>query len=153
MEVVEEIINAKKLYYTSIFNVYRSNMKKIWKTINETLSKNKQILEIPSSFFHNGKELTNPFEIASASNKHYANIGKTLASEIVSNTTNNSDYTQYLNTPNLKTCTFKCVMQEDIVRAIDNMENKNSSGHDGVSNKVYTHSQPNADNRYFSEFV
>ena len=37
-----------------------------WKTINETLSKNKQILELPSSFFfHNGKELTNPSEIAS----------------------------------------------------------------------------------------
>ena len=59
-----------------------------------------------------------------------------LASEIASNTTNNSDYTQYLKTPSLKTCTFKCVTQEDIVKAIDNLENKNSSGHDGISNKV-----------------
>ena len=59
-----------------------------------------------------------------------------LASEIVSNTTNNSHYPQYLNTPSLKTCTFKCVTQEDIVRAIDNLENKNSSGHDGNSNMV-----------------
>ena len=58
-EVVKDIINAKRLYYTRIFNVYRSDMKKTWKTINETLSKNKQILELPSSFFHNGKELTN----------------------------------------------------------------------------------------------
>ena len=31
---------------------------------------------------------------------------------------------------------FKCVTQEDIVKAIDNLENKNSSGHDGISNKV-----------------
>ena len=69
-------------------------------------------------------------------NKHFANIGKTLASEIASNTTNNSDYTQYLKTPSLKICTFKCVTQEDIVKAIDNLENKNSSGHDGISNKV-----------------
>ena len=135
-EVVKDIINAKRLYYTRIFNVYRSDMKKTWKTINETLSKNKQILELPSSFFHNGKELTNPSEIASEFNKHFANIGKTVASEIASNTTNNSDYTQYLKTPSLKTCTFKCVTQEDIVKAIDNLENKNSSGHDGISNKV-----------------
>ena len=135
-EVVKDIINAKRLYYTRIFNVYRSDMKKTWKTINETLSKNKEILELPSSFFHNGKELTNPSEIASEFNKHFANIGKTLASEIASNTTNNSDYTQYLKTPSLKTCTFKCVTQEDIVKAIDNLENKNSSGHDGISNKV-----------------
>ena len=62
-EVVKDIINAKRLYYTRIFNVYRSDMKKTWKTINETLSKNKQILELPSSFFHNGKELTNPSEL------------------------------------------------------------------------------------------
>ena len=135
-EVVKDIINAKRLYYTRIFNVYRSDMKKTWKTINETLSKNKQILELPSSFFHNGKELTKPSEIASEFNKHFANIGKTVASEIASNTTNNSDYTQYLKTPSLKTCTFKCVTQEDIVKAIDNLENKNSSGHDGISNKV-----------------
>ena len=74
--------------------------------MNETLSKNKQILELPSSFFHNGKELTNPSEIASEFNKHFANIGKTLTSEIASNTTNNSDYTQYLKTPSLKTCTL-----------------------------------------------
>ena len=50
--------------------------------------------------------ITNPSEIASAFNKHFANIEKTLASEIVSNTTNNSDYTQHLNTPSLKTCPF-----------------------------------------------
>ena len=39
-EVVKDIINAKKLYYSRIFNVYRSDMKKTWKTINDTLSKN-----------------------------------------------------------------------------------------------------------------
>ena len=50
-EVVKDIINAKKLYYTHIFNVYRSDMKKTNKTINEPLSKHKQILELPSSFF------------------------------------------------------------------------------------------------------
>ena len=38
-EVVKDILNAKRLYYTCIFNVYRSDMKKTWKTINETLSK------------------------------------------------------------------------------------------------------------------
>ena len=49
-EVVKDIINAKKLYYTRIFNVYRSDTKKNWKTINETISKNKQILELPFFF-------------------------------------------------------------------------------------------------------
>ena len=82
-----------------------------------------------STFFHNGKELTNPTEIANASNTHFVNIGKILAPEIVSNMPGNTDYTQHLNTPSLETCKFKCVTQEDIMRAIDNQENKNSSGH------------------------
>ena len=67
---------------------------------------------------------------------HFVNIGKTLASEIVNNIPDNTDYTQYLNTPRLETCKFKCVTQEDIMRAIDNLENKNSSGHDGISNRI-----------------
>ena len=91
---------------------------------------------MPSTFFHNDKELTNPTEIANVFNTHFVNIGKTLASEIVNNIPDNADYTQYLNTPSVKTCKFKCVTQEDIMRAIDNLENKNSSGYDGISNKI-----------------
>ena len=134
--VAKDIINAKKLYYHRIFNTYRGDMKKSLRIINATLSKNKISSEMPSTFFHNGKELTNLTGIANAFNTHFVNIGKTLASEIVNNIPDNADYTQYLNTPSVETCKFKCVTQEDIMRAIDNLENKNSSGHDGISNRI-----------------
>ena len=111
-------------------------MKNSWRIINDTLSKNKRSSEMPSTFSHNGKKLTDPTEIANAFNTHFVNIGKTLASEIVNNIPDNADYTQYLNTPSVETCKFECVAQEDIMRAIDNLENKNSSGHDGISNKI-----------------
>ena len=111
-------------------------MKNSWRIINDTLSKNKRSSEMPSTFSHNGKELTDPTEIANAFNTHFVNIGKTLASEIVNNIPDNADYTQYLNTPSVETCKFECVAREDIMRAIDNLENKNSSGHDGISNKI-----------------
>ena len=99
-------------------------MKNSWRIINDTLSKNKRSSEMPSTFSHNGKKLTDPTEIANAFNTHFVNIGKTLASEIVNNIPDNADYTQYLNTPRLETCQFECVAQEDIMRAIDNLENK-----------------------------
>ena len=31
---------------------------------------------------------------------------------------------------------FKCINEEYTIKAIDNLENKNSSGHDGISNKL-----------------
>ena len=111
-------------------------MKKTWKTINETLSRNKFISELPSTFLHDDLELTDPIEIANAFNTHFANIRKTLASQIVNSITSDKNFTQYLNSPSLKSCKFKCVSQAEVMTAIDNLENKNSSGHDGISNKI-----------------
>ena len=33
-EVLRDIANAKKLYYNTIFNEYKRNMKKTWRIIN-----------------------------------------------------------------------------------------------------------------------
>ena len=33
-------------------------------------------------------------------------------------------------------CQFKCVSEKEIVIAIDNLENKSSTGYDGISNKL-----------------
>ena len=111
-------------------------MKKTWKTINETLSRNKFMFELPSTFLHDDLELTDPIEIPNAFNTYFANIGKTLASQIENSITNDEDFTQYLNTPSLKSCNFKRVSQAEVMTAIDNLENKNSSGHDGISKKI-----------------
>ena len=110
-------------------------MKKTWKTINETLSRNKFISELPSTFLHDDLELTDPIEIANAFNTHFANIGKTFASQIKNSITSDKDFTHYLNTPGLKSCKFKCVSQAEVMTAIENLENKNSSGHDGQGRK------------------
>ena len=57
-------------------------MKKTWKSINETFSRNKFSFKLPSTFLHNDFELKDPFEIADAFNTHFANIGMSIASEI-----------------------------------------------------------------------
>ena len=47
------------------------------------------------------------------------------------------DYTQYLSTPITETrLQFKCITDNDTQKAIDKLENKSSSGHDGISNKL-----------------
>ena len=114
-------------------------MKKTWRTINESLTRNKQGSELPSIFFLNDKELTNPTEIANAFNVYFANIGKNLAADIESSISTDQSYTaytQYLLNPTKEKYIFRCATQGEVVKAINNLEKKQSSGHDGISNKV-----------------
>ena len=38
--------------------------------------------------------------------------------------------------PAVENLQFKCITEETIIKAIDELENKSSSGHDGISNKL-----------------
>ena len=74
--VLKEIEKAKGEYFNRVFTAYRSDMKKIWQVINETLSRNSKKIDIPSKFIHEECELADPTEIANAFNSYFANIGK-----------------------------------------------------------------------------
>ena len=135
--VKKDIKEAKQRYFDQIFTAYKNDMKKTWKTINETLNRNKKNSNVASIFYHNGNVLSNAKDIANAFNIYFANIGKNLASEIEQNITDNADYTQYVRTPLTETkLQFKCITDNDTQRAIDKLENKSCSGHDGISNKL-----------------
>ena len=135
--VKKDIKEAKQRYFDQIFTAYKNDMKKTWKTINETLNRNKKNSNVASIFYHNGNVLSNAKDIANAFNVYFANKGKNLASEIEQNITDNADYTQYVSTPLTETkLQFKCITDNDTQRAIDKLENKSSSGHDGISNKL-----------------
>ena len=136
--VQKNIKEAKRIYFDKIFIAYRSDMKKTWRTINETLNRNKKSSNVPSLFYDNGRTLSNMKEIANAFNVYFANIGEKLASEIEENVNNIADYTNYISVlPSIETrFQFKCITDGDTRLAIDNLENKSSSGHDGISNKL-----------------
>ena len=92
---------------------------------------------MPSLFTHEGRDLADSLEIANAFNVYFANIGKNLSSQIDQNNVN-ADYKQYLTSPTKETLQFKCITKDYTIKAIDNLENKNtsSSGHDGISNTL-----------------
>ena len=111
-------------------------MKKTWRTINETLSRNKKKCDLPPSFEHIGWTLSNSKELANTFNLYFANIGANLASEIETQLDNTIDFSQYMGVPENTCLQFKCITKTETLKAIDNLENKNSSGHDGISNKL-----------------
>ena len=130
------IQEAKKSYFNRIFDTYKSDIKKTWLTINDTLSRNKNKQDLPSTFHYNGLTLTNPKEIANSFNVYFAGIGDKLASEIKTPTNDDANFTSYLENPTINRLQFRHIAEEDTMKAIDNLENKNSSGHDGISNKL-----------------
>ena len=68
-------------------------------------------------------------------NLYFSKLGVNLDSEIETQLDNNIiDFSQYMDTP--ASTQFKCITETETLKAIDNLENKNSSGHDGISNKL-----------------
>ena len=84
----------KKLFYHNQFKQYTNDIKNTWKTIKNILNKNKKSSSYPSTFVHNGKDITNPKEIANGLNTFFTNIGPDLAKEI--NTEGKPDVMSYM---------------------------------------------------------
>ena len=135
-EVRNAIQETKKRYFNRIFAAYKCDIKKTWLVINDTLSRNKNKCDLPATFNYNGLVLSDPIEIANSFNVYFASIGDNLASEIKTPTNKNINFTSYLKNPTKNRLKFTHITEEDTIKAIDNLENKNSSGHDGISNKL-----------------
>ena len=69
-------------------------------------------------------------KISNSFNVYFASIGDKLASEIKTPTNKNINFTSYLKNPTQNRLKFTHITEEDTIKAIDNLENKNSSGHD-----------------------
>ena len=134
--VIKLIKEAKQQYFDRIFTAYKTDLKKTWRTISETLCRNKKHCDVPSRFFHDGKELSEPKAIANAFNVYFANIGKNLAATIEQDNNADFNHMQYLGTPTKTSFNFHCITEIETMKAIDTLENKSSSGHDGISNKI-----------------
>ena len=133
--VSKGIDKAKKNYFDRVFVAYKSDMKKTWQVISQTLSRNKTSHEMASVFNHEGHELADSVEIANAFNTYFANIGKNLSSQIDQSDTN-ADYKLYLTSHTEEKMRFKCITTDYTMKAIEGLESKKSSGHDGISNTL-----------------
>ena len=61
-------------------------------------------------------------------------IGESLASNMEQFDNHELSYKTYLQTPHEQNCKFQLIDESATIKAIDYIENKSSSGHDGISN-------------------
>ena len=57
-KLFQRVLTKQKDYFDRVFVAYKSDMKKTWQVISETLSRNKKSHEMPSVFNHEGHELS-----------------------------------------------------------------------------------------------
>ena len=81
-------------------------------------------------FISNNKTITNPAEVANEFNKYFVSIGQTLSRNVQSN----RSYDEYLVENTNCQLIFNPVNEEMVAKIINQLKNKSSYGHDGISN-------------------
>ena len=130
----KSIRNAKKLYYESCFNRYKSDIKNTWSTINNILNRNKRVKSFPQFFKDDGIEIENKLLIANKFNNFFTNIGPKLAEQI--DTPTNYHFKDYLSERLQYKFKFEMVDEPTVNKIIEQMTPKTSCGHDNISMKM-----------------
>ena len=137
-DVKNDIKIAKRNYYFHVFNMHKNNMKQTWRTITETLNKQVNSREIPTKIIHNDETLTDNEEIADCFNSYFANIAVQLSSSFEESDRIPS-FEAYFCDDNVNpdlSFHFTPVTEDLVLTLISNLQNKTSSGMDGISNKL-----------------
>ena len=125
----KSIREAKRQYFSNIFNRHKSDMRKTWCLLNETLNRN--VKKQPThEFLVDNIMTTDPVIIANKFNEYFINIGNSLADKIPMA----EPFHSYLNHPTNCVFTFQPITEVKISEIIGNLKNKSSYGHDCLSN-------------------
>ena len=124
---------SKMAYYKEKCIECRNNTKKLWTIINQVIGKtnNKmdtiEAIKVDNILKHGPKEITNSLA------KYFSNVGQMFSSKI---TKPNNPIDYYLNKiPRQQNSLFLSpTTPNEIMRLIEKLPNKRSSGHDGISN-------------------
>ena len=131
----DNIKAAKREYYFKTFTSQKNDIKKTWKTIDETLNRRKNKSKFPSEFIVNNRSIADQKEIADQFNIFFSNIGSTLSDSIeIDDST--LDFTDYLNNPTQHHFNFNTITESETLSIINKLKSKNSSGKDEISNKL-----------------
>ena len=130
----KQIREAKALYYQSIFNKYKGDIKKTWSVISEILSKKHRKNNPINEIRINNRIYTKTKDICEKFNDFFVNIGPTLALEI--KTPRGKRSSDYLNKVFTSKFHFDLIDENETDKIIKSLKSKDSAGHDGLSIKL-----------------
>ena len=125
------IRKAKATHYGNLFEKHKNDCKKTWGTIKSIINKGKTSSDFPSYFLINKNKISDPCAIAEGFNTFFTGIGPKLSNEIKAK--GSHSYKAYLKKVITSRFVFSTVCQEDVMKSINKLKSKSSSGHDGIS--------------------
>ena len=128
------IQQAKKNYYDSCFQKFKTDMRKTWSTINNLINRSKQQNDYPNEFKINETMISDINLIVNEFNKYFTEIGPKLAENI--EIPEDKTYKDFLKSPVQHQFLFKPIKEDDILKAIDSLKPKTSYGQDRITNKL-----------------
>ena len=124
---------AKTTHYSEQIERHRGNISKTWKIINKLIGKNNDKSN-PQIFNINNIQTDDKSKISNAFCSYFTDIGKQCAASIGPSTKMFNEYLIGNNCPN--SLFLHPTDKRDIIKIINELKPKNSSGHDGISSKL-----------------
>ena len=126
---------CEKVYYSSLIENNKNDIKATWKTLNKIISKAKSTSNYPDEFKdENGSIFTNSNEIVNNFNIFFINVGPNLAKNI--DTDKKSSIFDYMDPPNGASMYLIPVSNEEIVTTAGLFKNKTSEDSNTLSMNV-----------------
>lgn len=130
------IRTAKQTYFHKLFTSYGSDMKKTWSTINNVLGRKQKTNKFPDSFLIKDTSISDPKVIADEFNNFFINIGENLASTVGNASNSNISFKSFLKNKPSSSFSFQEVDENQVLKVIDSLKSKTSSGYDLISTKL-----------------
>ena len=126
------IRNAQKEYYKSLIKQYSNNCIGLWKTLGSIISKKKRETKI-NKLKIDGKDITDPTQIANKVNDFFTNVGPKLANKFKNDNPNN--FMKFMGESCQQSMFLHKTTTIEVKKLLNKLENKKSPGFDELSGK------------------
>ena len=124
---------SKKLYYQTKCNEFRSNTRKLWKTINKLCNSQNDKSSVVSLLKIGDRRCGNSQLIADEFGNYFSNVGESYAKKIKKSNKNIHDYLGMIQNSQKSIFMEPCTVVET-KRLLTSLPNKGSSGVDNINN-------------------
>ena len=120
---------AKRKFYENQLKCAETNTKNTWKILNEVINRKKESNKLPSDFFVNNRNVSNPREIANHFCEYFTNIGPNLSNSV---DCSSRRFSSYLTGNMINSMHLKLVTDIEVKEIINNLCCGTSSGYDQI---------------------
>ena len=105
-----------------------------WHPPSEILNRTRSPQNLPDAFLIDNEMTGDPSIIADKFNNLFANVGRRLSEQLT--TPDNVNFKDYLQIPVVQNMSFSQISEEAVMEVLNNLKQKLSCGHDGISSRL-----------------